>query len=146
MKFTLWTIFVLFTALLSCNNVQSDQNKMIMTDEIFKKNVIIILSSELDMKSNIINVQDYIVNGKSFIPVFTSMDKFNESTKGAVKNTKIEINGMFFLSLLKGNEELHVNPSLEDELIINSAELIKRHDTRIKEVLLEMQKLKEEKQ
>lgn len=114
-----------------------------MTDEIFKKKVVVILSNELDATSNIINVQDYIQNGKSFIPIFTSVDKCNESTNGAVKNQKIEIDGMFFLSLLKGNEELRINPTLDDELIIGAAELIKRHETGIKEVKLKMQQLKD---
>ena len=137
------SLLILVTTLISCNNTKTDQNKTKMIDEIFKKKVVVILSEDLDPKSNVINVQDYTQEGKSFIPVFTSVDKFNESTKGAVKNQKIAIDGMFFLSLLKGNEEIRINPTLNDEIIISSAELIKRNESSIKETMLKMQQLKD---
>src|SRR5258708_3139157 len=108
-----------------------DQNTSTMIDEIFKKKVIIILSQDLEGNSKQINIQDYIQNGKSFIPVFTSFKKFEESTKGAVKNHKIEIDGIFLLSILHGNETLKVNPGLSDEIELQSSELIKKYNSEI---------------
>jgi len=130
--------------ILSCNTTTSNQRALEMTDEIFNKKVVVILSKELDPNSHAIDIQDYIQNGKSFIPVFTSRDKFNESSKGAIKNPTIEIDGMLFLSFLKGNEELRLDPDLDDEIVINAAELIKRYEADIKEVKLNLQQLKKQ--
>lgn len=110
-----------------------------MQDSIFKDKVIVILSQELDLNSNLINIQDYIHEGKSFIPVFTSIEKFNESTKGQVTNKKIEINGILLLSILNGTETIHVNPGLFDETIFQSVELKKKYKI---EILLLQEELK----
>lgn len=122
-------------------NMDSNSN---MDNDIFKKNVIVILSDSLEGDSNKINIQDYIVNGKSFIPVFTSIEKFDKSTQGQVKNDKVEIKGIFLLSILKGNELLKVNPGLENEQEYNADKLIKKYSSEITEMNAEIEKLKKD--
>lgn len=114
-----------------------------MNDEIFKNKVIIILSEELEGKSNNINIQDYVQNGISFIPVFTSIENFNESTKGQVKNPKVEIDGVFLLSILQGKELLRVNPGLKSETDFNAGDLIKKFTPEIVKINAKMKSLKE---
>jgi hypothetical protein len=145
---------ILITLLLvACDNLKSNDSiqqnesgikltKSAMHEDLFKKNVIIILSEALDEKSNKINVQDYIQNGKSYVPVFTSIEKFNESTLSHVKNQKVEIKGMFLLSLLHGNETLRINPGLNDEVNLQASELIKEYSSEIFELKEELKKIK----
>ena len=103
--------------------------------------VTIILASELDMKSININVQDYIENGKTFIPVFTTLDKFKESTKGSVVGNKIiEINPFLFLSILNGKETLRINPTLLDESYFNASDLKQIYKFEIDSLLAKMPK------
>ena len=70
---------ILFLAFISWNNSKKEiaekeiEKKMQTTnqnDEIFLGKIVIILSEELEGKSSVINIQDYIEKEKSFIPVF----------------------------------------------------------------------------
>lgn len=114
-------------------------------NEIFLGKVVIILSEELHGNSSMINIQDYIENGKPFIPIFSSIEKFNESTKGNIKNPKIEIDGIFLLSILNGKETLKLNPSLEDETVFKSELLIQKYSEKIEKLKLKMENLKNNK-
>ena len=147
-----YLIFIL--AFFSCNNSKKEnlekkvEPKMEMTnqnDEIFLGKVVIILSEELKGNSSVINIQDYIENGKPFIPVFSSIEKFNESTKGNIKNPKIEIDGIFLLSILNGKETLKLNPGLEDETIFKSELLIKKYSEKIEKLRIKMGNLNDNK-
>ena len=147
-----YLIFIL--AFFSCNNSKKEnlekkvEPKMEMTnqnDEIFLGKVVIILSEELKGNSSVINIQDYIENGKPFIPVFSSIEKFNESTKGNIKNPKIEIDGIFLLSILNGKETLKLNPGLEDETIFKSELLIKKYSEKIEKLKIKMGNLNDNK-
>jgi hypothetical protein len=103
--------------------------------------VTIILASELDTTSNNIDIQDYVENGNSFIPVFSSPDKFKESTKGADLGKKIiEINPFLFLSILNGRETLRINPGLSDETYFNASELKQIYKMEIESLLAKMPK------
>lgn len=145
---------ILFLAFISCNNSKKEiaekeiEKKMQTTnqnDEIFLGKIVIILSEELEGKSSVINIQDYIENGKSFIPVFSSIEKFNESTKGNIKNQKIEIDGIFLLSLMNGKETLKLNPGLNDEESFKAEILIKKYSEKIEKMKIEMENLKNRK-
>ena len=147
-----YLIFIL--AFFSCNNSKKEnlekkvEPKMEMTnqnDEIFLGKVVIILSEELKGNSSVINIQDYIENWKPFIPVFSSIEKFNESTKGNIKNPKIEIDGIFLLSILNGKETLKLNPGLEDETIFKSELLIKKYSEKIEKLKIKMGNLNDNK-
>ncbi|MFN8283388.1 MAG: SseB family protein [Chitinophagales bacterium] len=93
-------------------NLDQQTNDTKMNHDLFKKKVVILPAKGLDESSNQINIQDFVQDGKSFIPVFTSIDKFDESTRGQLKNPKIEIDGVLLLSILHGDETLRINPSL----------------------------------
>ena len=111
-----------------------------LENDIFRKKVIVILSKELNNDSNNINIQDYVENDVSFIPIFSSIDNFNKSTKGEIKNPKIEIDGIFLLSILNGNENLRLNPSLEDEVYFSSKDLLKKYSKEIAQLNLDLKK------
>lgn len=51
-------------------------------DEIFLGKVVIIISEDLNGNSSVINIQDYIENGKPFIPIFSSIEKGHFSKNG----------------------------------------------------------------
>ena len=151
MKF-IYLIF--FTLLISCNNhkkeiaiskLEPEMENTEKKDEVFLGKVVIILSEELKGNENLINIQDYVENGKSFIPIFSSIEKFNESTQGSVINQKIEIDGIFLLSLMIGNETLKLNPGLKDEIVYNSGKLKEKYAENIKRLNAEMESIKKEK-
>ena len=118
--------------------IETEKN---MTDqkEIFKSKVIVFLSKEPDLKSNILEIQDFIENGKSSIPVFTSTEKLTESTQGAeLPFPKYQIDGLFLLSIMSGNETLRVNPTLSDEAFFKASDLKEYYKTDIKKLMEKM--------
>ena len=109
----------------------------------FDSKVIVILSERLINDSHLINIQDFVANGITFIPVFSSKEKFTRSTKGADLGKQIiEIDGIFLLSLLKGNETLRVNPGLEDEEDYEASDLISTYKAEIKNLQIKLSGLK----
>ncbi len=145
---------IFFLAFLSCNNskkeiaekkMETEMETTNKNDKIFLGKIVIILSEELEGNSSVINIQDYIENGKSFIPIFSSIEKFNESTKGNIKNQKIEIDGIFLLSLMNGKETLKLNPGLSDEENFKAEILIKKYSEEIEKMKIEMENLKNRK-
>ncbi|GEQ85599.1 hypothetical protein ULMS_11070 [Patiriisocius marinistellae] len=92
--------------------------------EIFKDKVVILLSQQTDVKSNVIEIQDFVEKGKPFIPVFTSKEKMMESTQGSeLPFPKYKIEGLFLLGMMNGNEILRVNPGLKDEAYFIASDL-----------------------
>lgn len=130
-------IFTLFS-FLGCKKKDEQNKTEFNNQDIFKSNVIIILKNELVNDSKIIDIQDYIENGKSFVPIFTNIDKFKESTKGTIDNSIIEINGIFLISLLNGNETLRLNPGLDDEEYFDAKTLIEKYSNEIEKLNEEM--------
>ena len=117
------------------------ETKKNMTDqkEIFKNKVIVFLSKEPDLKSNILDIQDFIENGKSSIPVFTSTEKLTESTQGAeLPFPKYQIDGLFLLSIMSGNEMLRVNPTLSDEAFFKASDLKEYYKVEIEKLMEKM--------
>ena len=107
--------------------------------EVFRNKVIVFLSKEPDLKSNVLDIQDFIENGKSFIPVFTSSEKLTESTQGAeLPLPKYQIDGLFLLSIMTGNETLRVNPTLSDEAFFKASDLKKYFKADIEKLMKNM--------
>jgi hypothetical protein len=137
-------------AFVACNKAHKENTLMPVTidsvsnmdNDMFKKKVVIILSDSLRGDSSTINIQDYVVDGKSFIPVFTSMAEFDASTQGQVKEDKIEIDGILLLSILKGNETLKTNPGLESEKDYKADELIRKYSLEIADLNKQMKEKK----
>jgi ABC-type Fe3+-hydroxamate transport system substrate-binding protein len=146
---TVWVFFMLLI-ICSCNSSteqgsksENSTEKIVATKgsqtEIFKNKVIIFLKENPDMDSNILDIQDFIVDGKSFIPVFTSKDKLVKSTRGAkLPYAEMEIEGLLLLSMMDGNETLRVNPELKDDASYLSAELKETFKAEIEQFLNEI--------
>jgi hypothetical protein len=141
-------LFLLFLSI-SCNDRETafvkGQNKIEsksknnQNTEMFKSKVIIILSKNPIGDSYLINIQDYVENGLAYIPVFSTKEKFTKSTKGVdIGKQIIEIDGLFLLSLLNGNETLRINPRLEDEEYYKASELISKYKTEIDSLKVKM--------
>ena len=108
--------------------------------EMFKTKLVVILGAPLESDSSAITLQNFAEKGKSFIPVFTSQEKYKESTGGAeVGKGAIEIDGIFLLSMLKGEETLRLNPTLDDEQYFNSSFLIQNYQAEIDSIRKQMQ-------
>jgi hypothetical protein len=125
-------------SLLSCDyisnqnilsNLTTDPNTVTKKDmtkqyEIFKNKVIILLKKQPDLNSHFLDIQDFVENGKSFIPVFTTKEELIKSTQGAdLPFPKYQIDGLLLLSVMNGNEVLRVNPSLKDEVFFKASDL-----------------------
>lgn len=91
---------------------------------IFTGKIIVILAEPLDPQSQTLHLQDYRRGETSFLPVFTSLEKFRQSTGGAdLGRPVIEMDGVLFASLMNGSETIVVNPALEDALEVSAADL-----------------------
>jgi hypothetical protein len=103
--------------------------------------ITIILSEEPDLNSNKINIQDFFVEGKSFIPIFSSEEHFTKSMAGVdLGKPVIEINPYLFLSLLSGDETIRVNPSLSDDSNFKASDLKSVYKDEIDKLMIEMSK------
>jgi hypothetical protein len=91
--------------------------------------VIIVLSKPLEGKSNNINIQNFIIDGRIYIPIFTSKEKFNESIGD---NTfPYSITGIrcdLLFNMLNGNEDILVNPQCIDSYAFNMKDIKKNDD------------------
>ncbi|MGJ8666842.1 MAG: SseB family protein [Patiriisocius sp.] len=109
------------------------------TKEIFREKVIILLSKETDVKSNTLEIQDFVEAGRLFIPVFTSKEKLSASTQNAEHPfPKYKVDGLFLISMLNGTEVLRVNPSLADEASFIVSDLKKHFKEDIEKLNAEM--------
>ena len=114
-------------------------------DKIFNEKLTVILVEEPDSNSSSLHLQDYVMNGVSFIPVFTSKEEFTASTGGVdIMKPLMEVNGMVFLSLLKGQEIIKVNPSLSNEKTFQASDLILKYQTRVDSVKNKLKALEDE--
>ena len=142
--------FIILLIICSCTsntelkgNSENPNKKIEMAErtqtEIFKNKVIIFLKEAPDMSSDILDIQDFIVDGKSFIPVFTTKEKLIKSTQGAkLPFIEMEIEGLLLLSMMKGDETLRVNPELKDDASYLSAKLKETYKAEIKQFLDEI--------
>ncbi len=131
-------MFSSITDTLAGQNKKGAESTGIKTNQIFKGKVIVILSEKLNKDSTNLHLQDYEQNGKSFIPFFTSIENYNESTKGQIINEKIEIDGIFLLSVLKGDVTLRQNPSLKDDREYNLKSLQEEYSKEIENIKSKM--------
>jgi hypothetical protein len=103
---------------------QADMNEKIKT--IFSGDVIVLLAEELDPAAHSLRLQDYVADGRPFIPVFTTKEKAYEAFGGKKPDKPmIAIKGGFFAYMMKGTETVKINPSLIDELVIPAEEIVR---------------------
>jgi SseB protein N-terminal domain len=75
-------------------------------------------------ESQAITLQDFVLNGESFIPIFSDEDTFKVETKGSEFATSgVAIDRQFLLSLLRGDELLILNPGSENPMRLRAEDL-----------------------
>jgi hypothetical protein len=100
-----------------------------------RSNVIIILAEKLIGDSSKIKIQDFVDDKGSFIPVFTSKEKYKESSQGNELGKEIiEINAIFMLSVMNKKDRIRLNPGLKDEQEFKVEELIQHFSKEIEEI------------
>jgi hypothetical protein len=73
---------------------------------------VIIIARWDDEQSHNITIQDFIRDGKPFIPVFTGEAAFKAQIKGSgFEDQGVSINTDMFLSMMRGGEHLIVDPA-----------------------------------
>lgn len=88
------------------------------------KGHVVIIATWASGKSKTINVQDFMRNGKSFIPIFSDQQHFKDETRGSGFEGKgVSIDANMLSSILKGNETLVLNPGSKSPVDIHVKEL-----------------------
>jgi hypothetical protein len=86
--------------------------------------VTIILTEPPDPKNNGINVQDFIRDGLTYIPFFSSMDALKESTKGIdFGRPQYQIDKRLFTEMLYPEQLFVFNPDLPSEIVLTGEEI-----------------------
>lgn len=92
--------------------------------QVLVKGHVIIIATWTSGASKKINIQDFMRNGKSFIPVFSDQQHFKDETRGSGFGEKgVSIDANMLASLLKGDETLVLNPGSKSPLDIQAREL-----------------------
>ena len=80
---------------------------------------VVIIARWQDEHSSDITIQDFVAEGRSFIPVFTDEMNFDSQIKGSgFEDQGVLIRTDVFLSILRGGELLIVNPGGKNPLSI----------------------------
>lgn len=92
--------------------------------EAFGPKLLIILTKNPDPESSTIEIQTYNHGDVSYIPVFDSRAAFETSTKGNDIGRPVwEIDRRLFVSMLRGNETIVLNPNLPSEITFSGDEM-----------------------
>jgi len=85
---------------------------------------IIVLCSPLDPASDVLNIQDYVMNGETVVPLFSSWEALNESTHGKdLGRPVVEISRSLLAYLAHGSEVFLLDPALDSELRFTVSDL-----------------------
>lgn len=123
-------ILLLFTIIFSCSNHNIPKNQPKIN--IFKSKVVIVLGENPIPYGKLFNIHCFTKDGKSYVPVFTSVAKLKESTKNADLGLEIrEVDGLIFLSTLNGDETIIINQGLDDEMKYQASVLLNQFKTEI---------------
>jgi hypothetical protein len=72
---------------------------------------VVVIGRWSDPSSHTLELQDFVRNGETFIPLFSDEDHFDRETMGSgFESEGISIDTDFFVSLLRGDELLILNP------------------------------------
>jgi SseB protein N-terminal domain len=90
---------------------------------VIQDNYIVIATWESE-ESRVITLQNFVVNGESFIPIFSDEATFKVETEGSTFARKgLAIDLHFLLSLLRGDELLILNPGSLNPRRLKAADL-----------------------
>lgn len=112
-------------------------------DQLFSNKLVVILVEEPDPAGYSIKLQDFLQNGKSYIPLFTSKESLKKSTNNANLGKPIyEIDGVLIASLLSEDDKVRINPGLKDQVELNGGEIKEVMKDKIDDFKLKMMKEK----
>jgi|JI10StandDraft_1071094.scaffolds.fasta_scaffold844775_2 hypothetical protein len=89
----------------------------------FPPSAIVILTDHPDPKSNMLTLQNYHRDGSSYIPIFSSKESFEQSTKGGVDKPTYQIDRRLFVSMLHGSETVIFDVALPNEIVTSGNDL-----------------------
>jgi hypothetical protein len=85
---------------------------------------VVIIASWPSTQGKTLTIQDFVRDGRSFIPVFSTQERFKAETKGSGFEDKgVSIDGNLFASILKGSELLILNPGSPTPVQFHAQEL-----------------------
>ncbi len=100
--------------------------------QVLIKGHVVIIATWTSGASKKINIQDFMRNGKSFIPIFSDQQHFKDETRGSAFDGKgVSIDANMLASLLKGDETLVLNPGSKSPVDIQAKELKALIDTSV---------------
>jgi hypothetical protein len=92
--------------------------------EVIGEKVLIVLAKEPDREGNVLDVQDYILNGESYIPIFSSKEAFQQSTRGAKMDKPVwAIDRRLFVELSRSKQVIILDIGLPTEIRFTGQEL-----------------------
>jgi hypothetical protein len=123
LNLSLILIFIIGATLMTGCGSQSKYEK---AKQLIGEKVVVILANEPDKNSYVISVQDYILDGKSTIPFYSSKSAFDESTQGVdLGKPIIAIDRRLFISIIRPEEIFILNVGLKSEMTFTGDELKK---------------------
>ena len=100
------------------------KSKATTAREIIGEKVLIVLAKEPDPNGYVLDIQDYIRNGESYIPFFSSQEAFQKSTGGKGLGKPVwEIDHRLFIELTGSNQVLILDLGLPTEMRFTGQEL-----------------------
>jgi hypothetical protein len=109
------------TAEVSEENLSSERIRQIR--ERVPEMPIIVLVKQPDLSSHVLDVQDYVVDGESVVPMFSSRATLTQSLAGAdLGRPTFAIARPLLGQMLKGNEVFLLDPRLPAQLRFTAAE------------------------
>lgn len=116
-------LIVLFCGLLPMSSY-AEESKAEAARKVVGDRVLIILAKQPHPDSHVLELQDYIREGKSFVPFFSSKEAFNQSTQGTQLDRPVyEIDRRLFVEIAPLQGILVLNPGLDTEMTFTGAEL-----------------------
>jgi hypothetical protein len=86
---------------------------------------VFVIGRWLDPRSKTITLQNFTQGDESFIPIFSDENHFREETKGSgFEDQGIGIERDFFISLLRGDELLILNPGSSNPTRLRKSDLL----------------------
>jgi hypothetical protein len=86
---------------------------------------IIVLCRQPDLNSHVLDIQDYVIDGESIIPLFSSPEALRASTRGAdLGRPLFEIDRALLTSVAKGHEVYLLDPQTDRQLRFSARDLL----------------------
>lgn len=97
----------------------------------FPEKVVVLLAEKPNPETHLIRLQFFIRDGKSILPVFSSVEALERSAKSEITNPVYRFARAALLSILHGHETLVLDIKPGEERIFNAGELKQRYQDEI---------------